>query len=440
MFEKEEEQLAKYKTMINHIDIPVNAIDDAILAGFQKAKAEERPKPRSKKWLISTLAAAIMFIGFFTSVRLSPAFADYMTAIPGMEKIIDLIRLDKGRMAAVENHYYEKIGASDEHDGMKFTVDGAIADEKGLVLFFTIKTEKKQDELLSLKDVHLKSLEGETLKEFTSSYGSPGESEEKNVYKGKIDYFFQNAIKSRNYQLDVDINNGTANEKYSVKFKLEKERKVKKTYEINKTITIEGQKIHFVDATVYPLRVAVHVKMDVDNSKQILNFDDIRLVDENGETWNKIGDGATASHISKDEVMVYLQSNYFREPKELYLVLEKIQAVDKDEVNLVIDLQNERIVKQPKGNILNNFKIEGNDLVFTMETKKPFHFFSFSKITDANGKEINSPSTYQTMTDDSAGMKMGINIPNLKQQASPISLELSFYPTWIEGHEKIRIK
>src|ERR1700730_16497879 len=62
------------------------------------------------------------------------------------------------------------------------------------------------------------------------------------------------------------------------------------------------------------------------NTKRILNFDDLRLVDENGTTWNKINDGETAKQISKDESIIYLQSNYFRNPKKLSLVINKIQA------------------------------------------------------------------------------------------------------------------
>lgn len=48
MFEKEEEKLTNHKNSYDNIDIPLKLLDDAIVAGFQKAKSEEKQKPRTK--------------------------------------------------------------------------------------------------------------------------------------------------------------------------------------------------------------------------------------------------------------------------------------------------------------------------------------------------------------------------------------------------------
>ncbi|GHI01158.1 DUF4179 domain-containing protein [Neobacillus kokaensis] len=436
MYEKEEKQL---KTLYDNIQVPLDSLDEAIFTGFQKAKTEEKRQFRGKKWVISVAAAAIFLVGFFTSIRISPAFADYISVIPGMEKIVNLIRTDKGRMLAIENDYYEKIGVSQEKSGLKFTIDGVIADESQLVLFYTITSKDKQ-KLLKTEKVRLESLEGKSIELGGISMGSPLNSEKgATVHSDMFEFYFQSPLQAKKLQLKVWVKGEKVKEEFTVNFELKKDIQLKKSFDINQTITMEGQKITFLNADIYPLRAAIHVKMDPNNSKRILSFADLRLVDENGETWNKINNGIIANLISPDEAVIYLQSNYFREPKELYLVFNKIQAVDKDEAFVVVDTVKRQILKQPKGNLLRNLRVEGNQLIFELQTKKEFNAFLFTRINDGNGKEISSNYGF-TEGNDKGITKLGVSIPNPKNLTNPISLELSAYPTWIKGNEKIKVK
>ena len=51
---------------------------------------------------------------------------------------------------------------------------------------------------------------------------------------------------------------------------------------------------------------------------------------------------------ARGEETYFLQSNYFEEPKELYLRINKLQALDKDEATLVIDTEKGEILNGPK--------------------------------------------------------------------------------------------
>ena len=136
--------------------------------------------------------------------------------------------------------------------------------------------------------------------------------------------------------------------------------------------------------------------------------------------------------------MLYLQSNYFKEPIELYLVLDRIQAVDKDERMVVVDVENEVILKQPKGKLLSEVKKEGNYLVFKYHEEFPY--FPFNQAYDADGKELESGSMFSTGSEEEGNSEHGYQIENLSRQKSPVSLELGFFPEWIVGDETIRIK
>jgi hypothetical protein len=433
MFKKEEEKLVEYKNVFDNIEIPLDSIDGAIFAGFQKAKSE--PKPRRKTWMLSIAAAAIILIGFFTSIRVSPAFADYIKVIPGMEKIVDLIRNDKGKMMAVENDYYEKIGVSQEINGTKFSINGAIADENGIVLFYSIHSEKEEEELM-IDKADIKSVNGEKLDLGGSAIDSP-QSAGKNSYQGTIEYYFQSPLKANKFEVNLTLK---SKENYSFHFQLHNKIKVKKVYSINKIVNMEGQRFTILYADIYPLRVAVHIKMDPNNTKKLLDFENIRIVDGNGETWNKIANGVTASRISDDEVIIYLQSNYFSEPKHLYIVVDKIQAVDKNDAVVVVDTKKQQILKQPKGNYLTGVKVIGNTLEFELHTKDDFHYFPFSGIINGNGKKEIIKNSYSSTLEQKRLTTLGVDIEDLAKQTNPITLELSFYPSEIKGEKKIKIK
>jgi hypothetical protein len=441
MFNKEEDRLREYKQMVDHLPVSLESLDDAIMAGFNKAKLEEKSKPRRRgaKWLYGFVAAAVLLIGFFTSVRLSPAFAGYITTIPGMEKIVDLIRFDKGQMAAIENDYYQEIGASDEKNGLKVTIDGVIADENGIVLFYSLESNEKQKRL-QIDEAKLEYQDGGKFPPGVFSYGSSHFSDKgETSFNGVLDNYFQQPLTSNKLVLNLKIS-GNTQEEYSIPFTLQKNVAEKKTYELNKTIEIEGQKLTFVKATVYPLRVAIHVKKDPNNTKKILGYEDLRLVDENGEVWNKISNGQTGTTISENEEIIYLQSNYFRQPKELYLAVNKIQAIDKSEEFVVVDLVKEQILQQPKGNLLRGITVKGNYIDFQMAIPNDFPAFIFHYIYDQNGDLVSFESFSKSWREDKTVVNFGVNIPNLQKIQGPLSLQLNAYPSWIEGEAKIRLK
>ncbi|WP_316570844.1 DUF4179 domain-containing protein [Neobacillus sp. YIM B06451] len=432
----EEEKLADYKRIVDGLPVPENLVDDAILKGFEKGRREKNKSKQRMRSLFSIAAVAVILISFFTSIRLSPAFAGYVSELPGLAKLVDLIQGDKGIIAALESEYDQEIGVSSTKDGVTFTITRAIADETGLLLFYTIDTQTERKELI-IQDARLKNTDGKKFLLGSASFGMPHYSlEGERSFTGSMDFTFQEPLEAKSFNLIVKIEG----KEHEVDFKLNKEISSKKEYTLNKTVSIEGQKITFEKVEIYPLRVAIHVKMDPNNSKRILSFDEIRLVDEHGETWNKISNGITASGgVADDKRILYVQSNYFREPRELYLIPGKIQAVDKSDAYLIVDTEKKTILKQPHPGKFSSAKVSnGNNLSIKLETEREFNYHPFGVIRDADGKEV--------MTDGSTkyGLEgyseFGISIPNLKKYKNPLSLELNFYPAWINSEEKIRIK
>jgi hypothetical protein len=433
MFKEEEEKLALYKNELDNIAISLDSLDNAIMAGFKKAKTENRKRIRKMRGIYSFVTAALILIGLFSSIKISSAFASYISEIPGMEKIVERIRNDKGRMAAVENNYYQQINASDEKDGLKVTVDGVIADEKQMLFFYTLNSKEKLKEI-EIDKINLRAKDGTRLYEAGITYGKHNSEEGEKSFNGEFEFMFEAPLTVKEYVIDVE----TKGKKFSIPFTL-KDFKGKKEYAVNKTMELEGQKINVEKIIVYPLSVAVQLENDPSNTKQILALEDLHLEDENGEVWGGINNGVVSTGSYDEKQEFYLQSNYFHQPKKLYLVLNKAQAVEKDELNLIVDTKKLAILKQPKNNLLSNMRIEGNDLVFDLAEKKEFGFI-FGTITDANGKEIQSHSQNSGFDFNKGINILGLDISQFGSYKNPITIKLSHYPSWIHGESKIRIK
>lgn len=440
MNKQEDTRLADMKRMFDDIPIPSSKLDDAIQAGFLKAKSTPQKRNRKKTWLTGIVAAAILLLGFFATIRSSPTFANYISAIPGMEKLVELVQHDKGMLSAVEHNYYQKLDVSQMKNGTKFSIDGVIADENGIIIFYTVHSKEKQTTVsVSSSSLDLKAKTGKqpVLASISSGYSHHARGERS--HSGTLEIFYQTPLTAKELELSVKVQGDSIREDYKIPFALTKSLQEKKVYHVNKPVEIEGQKLTIQDITVYPLRVAVHLKMDPSNQKQLLEFTDMRLVDEKREVWSKIMNGLTASNISEDERIIYLQSNYFHEPKKLYLVLNKIQAINKDEKYLIVDTETEKIIKQPKANIFNGMKVEGSELLFDTNVKNNFRYGLFSEVKDGDGRDVEISSSGSEGRDDQF-QRYNITIPNVKQYKNPLSIELSFFPTWIEGDVQIRVK
>ncbi|MET0960482.1 MAG: DUF4179 domain-containing protein, partial [Psychrobacillus psychrotolerans] len=136
MYEKEEDMLDITKKKLEQVVVPEQLVNTAIQLGIIQAKAKRRKRNKTL-WAFSV--AAILVLTLVTSIRVSPSFASAISTIPGMERFVHLLHLDKGMKAIVENDYYEAIGIAQVKDNITFTVDGIIIDETGAEVFYTLE-------------------------------------------------------------------------------------------------------------------------------------------------------------------------------------------------------------------------------------------------------------------------------------------------------------
>src|SRR5699024_5648528 len=205
------------------------------------------------------------------------------------------------------------------------------------------------------------------------SYGKTTENPNGHSVSGILDYTFDDPLTLDDFELIADVvgspYDGTIgsgfSDTFAIPFSLAHDVSDKKTYHLNETRTIDGQQVTFKKVVIQPLRTSVYIEIDPSNTKKLLTFEDLHIIDETGERWDRNTIGPTVENLSSHEKVTHLQSNYFRNPDDLYLAADRIQALDKEETIVEVDLDKEEITEQPTGGIQMDVKIDGGYIVFT---------------------------------------------------------------------------
>lgn len=442
MFKNEEKKLLDFKDRLDQVPLPFDAADGAILQGLERAKREQRQtQAKRTRTFWSLAAAALLILTLVTTIRVSPAFATAVASIPGMEKFVELIQNDKGLNAAFENEYYQPIGESQKIRNAALTIDGIILDESGMNIFYTIESPIDMEDIV----IDTPVLENpQKIPPASITFNSPiSEEGSLKIYNDIIRYTFEEPMKFENldFTLEMEIKLDGQEFNFSVPFTVPENVKRSIVYEMNEEIEVEGQKFTIEDVTVHPLRVGIKVSFDPTNSKKILQFEDMRLEDQNGEIWSSIANGISAhGDIHDGEMIYYLQSNYFENPEQLYLRINTIQAVDREDAYFIVDTDQKLLIHKPKDNRLALTKADrtGFEMTLKMDPEKEHTYGIDQQITDANGSLLElSHSGISTGYEGLQTIDIGFEDNGY---ANPVKVELFAYPNYIHGDVEVELK
>ncbi|WP_166462377.1 DUF4179 domain-containing protein [Psychrobacillus vulpis] len=435
MFEKEEKMLNESKKKLEQTEIPDHQINDAIQQGILKAKDKKRKR---KKTLWTLTVAALLILTFITSIRVSPAFANAVASIPGMERFVHLIQFDKGLEAIIENEYYEPIGVSQIKDNMTFTIDGVIIDETGAEIFYTLEAPH------SIKNIDYNKID--LLNDNRSLIGSIGYNSPRQEHPNrKVDKFSFVFVKPEQFtsnEFEITFQIERDNDKittFNVPFTLKNDLKNGKVYTLNQEVEMDGQKMLVKDIMVYPLRVAVNIEFEEQNDMEILQFEDMRIEDENGEVWSSIQNGTSGfGGVENKERTYFLQSNYFKEPKELYFKFDKVQSLPKEESYLLVDFGKKQVLKQPSEGKIEITNIHSNSLEMKYRPIRENHSYSlFSQGKNANGGVVEIPTQSTWNDEEYQYSEITLDAADI---INPVKIDFVAYPNYLDGSVSIQIK
>lgn len=374
---------------------------------------------------------------------------------------------DKGIQMAIDSGFIQEVKKSQEQDGLEFTVDNIIVDKKRIKVFYTIKNKSNHRyiELIdySLYDDNEKNLEGSTasnryyrdtdlnkVKRIHDSFNLILSEEVKTPSKIKMDitldeykYTEQEYYKIMNSN-KVNDSNKTS---YRYTFYIPIDKKIfeakEKIYNINKIIDVENQNIFVDKLTVYPTASILNVRYDEDNTMKIFEIKNLKLSTSDKEY--KLGTDRLIS-MNKDEFTrsLYFESPYFEHNKNLYIKGGGINALEKDKLEVAIDIENKRLVKSLISDLKLKKVSEEKDSFLENENGYELEFecdkdLSFSaNFKDAHNVDYDANSVGYSQEDDYK--EIYYNIPKDIEYKNPITLTVNDYDNLINKSFKIKVR
>jgi len=436
--------------------IPVpDQIDLYIERGIRDGKRRVRTR---SSWRYGGLTAAALLLVFVLGLRVSPTLAAAVSQIPGLDYLVNLVRSDRSLEMAVENDYIQPVGKFDEHDGVRFTIDGVIADAHRMEILYSLQSlEDAEVEItgFTVQDAD----EGQPLTQVYLNQGLQG-------HVGV--YFMEDVTLPKRVAVEVGVKTYPAASAHGtplqpketpklperwqgtypvpdgiwrVEFEVDQERflGMQQEYELGETVTVQGQRITFTRAIVHPIGVSVKVEIDPDNTMEIfgLELDDLRLINEKGESYR--------SYMRYDGDY-YFESPYFAMPEELYIEGRRVRAFDKNRLEVELDLAQRKIVKAPNEQLTLEDIIEHEDsyeLIFRVyqppgDTSMS-HIFQY-EFRDAAGQRYQRmDGSHATKSSMETFTRNYVKIPKADYEGNLI-FQVTSYPSYIESPFRIRIK
>ncbi|WP_432355664.1 DUF4179 domain-containing protein [Sporosarcina sp. A2] len=434
MNDKDDELKRWRETLENH-EIPEFDLDKAIHLGVNQVRQQNplKKKKRFKRPLIAGLAVAVMCLLFVTTIRSSPAFADAISAFPGMKKIVALIQDDQGLKSAIQNKHFQKIGVSDETSGVQITLDGVIPSAQNLVLFYTI-SYKKNHRSDFLQNVWIRGANGEDL-DLASVWHNPSEDyETANTSTNAISVDFIKPISKKDVVVEFDFIGGYGEkETIQLPFTIDSDDVPSYTYAVNQKVIIDEQSLVVQQVTINPVITSVEIEYDPNNTKEIFGIDDLSIKGKWGSKWTPLKNGVTSSTTDDfpNRVTYYLQSSYFTNNKKLSLQIGEVMALDKQEIELVIDTASEEIVKQPKDNRFSNVRVSGGELLIDFEGETDFYDYPVSIDFKDAQKEVHQFEYWSGHPNGEEKTILMMKLPESPIE-NPITLKINGYPSYLE--------
>ncbi|WP_397539004.1 DUF4179 domain-containing protein [Rummeliibacillus pycnus] len=337
-----DQQMKKLIQELDQIDVPRDALHVARKKGAQQFRLVKRKK---RNYFTAASVVFVLTLLFITCIRVSPTFAQAIEKIPGFAPIVEMIGYDKGVKDIVSEDYFETLNITKTKNNITLTLLGTVADESGMILFYQVEAPY---DISKLTTKEVKVLQNGKPIKASMEYGWQDGPKTK-IIKNKIEIVSKDSLSYEHPNFELHISFEDAKQTtFSIPFTLKKKIQSTKTYNLNKNVTVDGQIIHLKTLKISPLRAEIQLASDKNNTQQILRINSIKLIDENDEIWGNKMNGITGfGSFSDGNASLFIQSNYFRRPKKLTLIMDKIEALPKGEEYIVVDFKKKEIIQKP---------------------------------------------------------------------------------------------
>ncbi|MEL1134830.1 DUF4179 domain-containing protein [Desulfitobacterium sp. THU1] len=360
---------------------------------------------RKKRAIYSFFSTAVAALLLIFLVNANSAFAHTMSNIPVIGQLIEYIQFDKSLSQAIENEYIQEVALTAWDGEEQLSLPYVLADEKNMVLFFQLPKDfglaDNEWANISLKDMKDES-NGNKVDGFsysTASLSREGIAQNHGFIMQQ--YHFAEGKVPESISLDVlleieilpneekvvqvgefeeDVHERNMKEMGTFTFEVKFEELAKPmVYEFHEDLSIYGQTITLEEMRVYPTGTEVFFTFADKNPAWIKGMN--LAIEEDREIVLKGSHGISAMHKEDQSGMsVFIESDYFKKPKEQELLIRGLRLLDKEEESITVDMEKKTITPAIEGMELKEvIKGEGKaNLVFATKVREDDGFGVFS--------------------------------------------------------------
>lgn len=328
----------------DNVPIP-EELDMVIEKNIRKA----RQAKRRGLFLKPLAAAAAVILVFVITVNLSPAFARYVSQVPGMESLINLISFDGGLVDVVNHGYGQEINKSATDQGITLTVENVIYDGRILLIAYEIQADSNLGNPY-MAEVKLTDSKGYALP--ISCTIAAAACVDTAVYKSLLGYegcggyiipedVILECTSMGYYETKEGPRQDIISGNWSIPLHLDAELagfEPERIY-INKAVSVGSVNFSVDEMIIYPTSIELSMTMDSNNPVRITGFINPRMIDEDGKFY-ALNSGAR--EINK--AVYSFESNYFTRSEELTFIADGVYTMPLGETYFTIDIDNECVL------------------------------------------------------------------------------------------------
>lgn len=425
----------------------------------------------------AVLVIAVLALAFFIIVPwANPIKSPVQTQLPpkswgGLEIFRPTIANNLTMTSALDAGMMKEVNISAEEDGIKWTVNGILADHRGIALLYTL--ENNTDQKMSLMGLSLKKSAEDTFdltgySGFSTSdaqeVGSPGTTR---MFEQIVWNKYRNDLKDEvNLTLTLfspsedPSKSSSLTKKFSVKIPLKDNYNFfqGEVIDLKDSLSIADQKIIFDQVYIGPTGIYIRENFGRGNTMRIFSVLSPKLIIGKGEN-QEILNWSSGASSENGGLKTHIFHNENRRPDDpIKLEIEGISALDKSKVELVINTETREILKAPDEYLTISKRMENEEQgVIALELFTPndgsgsytSRLFSLdSNFVDGSGSghwlerayDDNEGNGYKELGDTKGSTISVLYNVGKEKLPQPLTFKFSNYPNVIKEKASLRIR
>lgn len=333
-----------------------------------------RRKPAVVYWgarfAMVAAAAAVFAIAFTGVVNCFPVTAYAMSRMGFLGGLAKAVTFDESMRSCLEKEYAQYVGEKKTAaDGNVSEIHCMVVDASRISIFLQTDVPENgrisygtngQIEDKTVFDVELQ--EGLAEYEYTSMMVN---TDVEHLYEYRMDFMDKKIPEKLGFRVnfyEVEEDGGETLTSHSdyILYPDTRYAKVVETYQVNKSFSVEGQKITIECLEIYPTQAKLLLHSDKKNTAR-LNDISVALYDDKGRKYEQNRNGTVGTYEENGNLAAkWYESSYFTDTDSITAVIDSVEMIPGDKRYGMISLKNQSIENMPEGVSIKEMKQEKN--------------------------------------------------------------------------------